>query len=243
MDSGAWKLVSSAFQEALDLPAGERRVFLEALDPAVREEVLALLASYEPSAALEPQPPPAGSGQTFGPYLTLELIGQGGMGAVFRVARRDGEFSQEAALKIIGGRAFDKAAEERFRTERQILARLQHPNIVRFLDGGIERGKRYFVMELLRGERITEYCRAVAARKDHREAVPSGVRCDSLRAPEPGDSPRLETVEHSRDRRRDCESTRFRRREDPPAGPRAWEIGHERAGGLARLRESGTGAG
>lgn len=157
MESGAWQLVSAAFQNAMDLPADRRSAFLDTLDAAVREEVLALLASLDPSAGIEPHRPSAGL--TLGPYETVELIGQGGMGAVFRAVRRDGDFSQEVALKIISGHAFDKAAEERFRAERRILARLQHPHIVRLLDGGIDQGKHYFVMELLRGETITGYCR------------------------------------------------------------------------------------
>jgi len=161
MESSTWNLVGAAFQTAMDLSEPHRTSFLADLTPEIRAEVKALLDSYEPSAALEPRPITSPEvGMTFGPYRTIELIGQGGMGAVFRATREDGEFSHEVAIKIIGGHTFDHAAEQRFLAERQILARLQHPNIVRLLDGGIAQGQRYFVMELLRGERITDYCRS-----------------------------------------------------------------------------------
>ncbi|MBI4902535.1 MAG: protein kinase [Acidobacteria bacterium] len=161
MESGIWSLVGAAFHTAMELPVEKRSGFLATLAPEIAEEVAALLDSYEPSAALEPRPlHSAQTGKQYGPYRTTELIGQGGMGTVFRAVREDGEFRQEVALKVIGGHTFDKAAEERFLAERQILARLQHPHIVRLLDGGIAQGQRYFVMELLSGEKITEYCRS-----------------------------------------------------------------------------------
>ncbi|MBL8235271.1 MAG: serine/threonine protein kinase, partial [Bryobacterales bacterium] len=87
-------------------------------------------------------------------------LGSGGMGIVYLAHRGDGEFRREVAIKIAGGRLFAPEAERRFIHERQILAQLDHPNIVRLLDGGIADSQRYFVMEYIAGQPLLEYARA-----------------------------------------------------------------------------------
>ncbi|MEE4271708.1 MAG: serine/threonine-protein kinase [Thermoanaerobaculales bacterium] len=95
-----------------------------------------------------------------GPYRTLEAIGQGGMGAVYRAERIDGEFDQEVALKLLHQDMDTPGLRARFLHERQLLAGLAHPNIARLLDGGVtDEGRPYFVMELVEGTPITRYCR------------------------------------------------------------------------------------
>jgi tetratricopeptide (TPR) repeat protein len=88
-----------------------------------------------------------------------ELIGRGGMGAVYRAHRADGQFEQQVAIKVIDlllGRGFFR---ERFRQERQILANLQHPYIAHLLDGGVsEAGDLYLVMEYVDGAPILRFC-------------------------------------------------------------------------------------
>ncbi|MGD8395170.1 MAG: tetratricopeptide repeat protein [Candidatus Eiseniibacteriota bacterium] len=105
------------------------------------------------------------AGRRIGPYRVLRELGRGGMGEVLLAERADGEFEQRVALKLVrgglGGRdaAAGTAIVERFRHERQILARLRHPHIAAFLDGGTtEGGLVYLAMEYVEGERITDYC-------------------------------------------------------------------------------------
>lgn len=100
---------------------------------------------------------PARKGQVLGSYQLLEELGRGGMGEVFRAERIDGEFQQTVAIKTMSVSA--QGQEDRFLRERQVLARLQHPNIAQLLDGGTtDDGAPYLVMELVRGRTLTEFC-------------------------------------------------------------------------------------
>ncbi|HEV3409601.1 MAG TPA: protein kinase, partial [Chthoniobacterales bacterium] len=86
-------------------------------------------------------------------------IGRGGLGAVYLAARADDEYRKEVALKLIRRGLDTDDILRRFRTERQILAQLDHPNIARLLDGGTtDDGLPYFAMEYVRGEPINTYC-------------------------------------------------------------------------------------
>lgn len=88
-------------------------------------------------------------------------LGRGGMGTVYAVRRSDGHYEQQAALKLLRSSADDPASRERFRRERQILARLEHPAIARLLDGGVAPdGRPYLVLERVDGEPITRWCDA-----------------------------------------------------------------------------------
>ena len=108
-----------------------------------------------------------GAGDVVGSWRVLEMIGAGGMGEVYRVERADGHYSQIAALKRIT--LSDKAAFERFERERQILAQLEHPNIGRLIDGGIDdKGAPFLVMEFIEGQTLSDY---VADRKLTREQI------------------------------------------------------------------------
>ncbi|MDJ0909409.1 MAG: serine/threonine-protein kinase [Woeseiaceae bacterium] len=94
-----------------------------------------------------------------GRWRVVARIGQGGMGAVYRVARADEQYEQDAALKILPLGFDSTEARERFLHERQILARLQHENIARLIDGGIsDEEVPYFVMDYVDGEPIDSYC-------------------------------------------------------------------------------------
>jgi serine/threonine protein kinase len=85
------------------------------------------------------------------------------MGTVYLAERDDGQFQQRVAIKVIKRGMDTDAVLRRFIAERQILARLQHPNITRLLDGGMFDGRPYFVMEYLEGQPIAEYCRRTHA--------------------------------------------------------------------------------
>src|SRR5205823_8300823 len=95
-----------------------------------------------------------------GKYKLLELIGEGGMGEVWMAEQRD-PVKRLVALKLIKPGMDSKAVLARFEAERQALAMMDHPNIAKVLDGGTtESGRPYFVMELVKGVPLTDYCDA-----------------------------------------------------------------------------------
>ncbi len=107
--------------------------------------------------------PPA-TGQTLGgdrSYRLIEELGRGGMGTVWLAERSDGQFRQRVAIKLLAGDATRaRSLAARFRTERQILATLDHPGIAKLLDGGAtEDGTQFLVMECVDGERVDDFCR------------------------------------------------------------------------------------
>lgn len=99
------------------------------------------------------------AGKLIGPYRIEREIGRGGMGAVYLAERADGLFTQRVALKLVLHAVEAAGMMPRFLRERQILARLQHPNIAHLLDGGVsDEGQQYFVMEYVDGSPITTHC-------------------------------------------------------------------------------------
>lgn len=94
----------------------------------------------------------------FGPYKLLEEIGQGGFGSVY-MAEQTSPIKRKVALKVLKPGMDTNEVIARFEVERQALAMMDHPNIARVIDGGTTaQGRPYFVMELVRGIPITEYC-------------------------------------------------------------------------------------
>ncbi len=168
--------IQELFHQAAELPAGERGDFLAAAcaeDDALREDVLRLLKADEAAAESDAWQRPAIDhearaqnaadlmiGEIIGPYRLIELIGSGGMGKVYRAARVDAQFDKAVAVKLIRT-GFDAGTiAARFRTERQILANLEHPCIARLLDGGVTvDGSPYLIMEYVQGESPGEYCK------------------------------------------------------------------------------------
>ena len=119
-------------------------------------------------------------GDRIGPYRLIREIGRGGMGRVFLADRADGQFEQLVALKLVRGGPYGGEIHGRFLRERQILARLQHPNIARLLDGGVAAdGRPYFAMEYVAGEPITTYCDGKSLDVRHRLALFAAV-CDAV---------------------------------------------------------------
>jgi serine/threonine-protein kinase len=170
------------FDEVADLDPGERGSRLDELcagDATLRARVQALLDADAGPGAAEPFSGNLAEwgaalarggvddaqdrmlGRGIGAWRIAGIVGRGGMGAVYAVERSDGAYAQTAALKLIHASADSAASRERFLRERQILARLQHPNIATLLDGGISAdGEPYFVMELVDGEPIDRWCDA-----------------------------------------------------------------------------------
>jgi serine/threonine protein kinase len=135
---------------------------------ALRARVEALLKAHEEEGFLESppagaeatidQPISAGPGAVIGPYKLLQQIGEGGFGVVY-MAEQEQPIRRRVALKIIKPGMDSKQVIARFEAERQALALMDHQNIARVFDAGTtETGRPYFVMELVRGVPITDYC-------------------------------------------------------------------------------------
>jgi serine/threonine protein kinase len=180
MTPDRWELVSEALGKALPLSLAQRQDYLAEVahsDPDLSRELESLLASHQEAGAeflnMPSLPTTEGDakeaqretliGQRLGAYQIIELLGAGGMGEVYRAFRADDQYRMQVALKVLRGGHDSSFFVQRFKNERQILASLDHPNIAHLLDGGTtEDGAPYFVMELIEGESIEQYC-------DHRE--------------------------------------------------------------------------
>src|SRR5208337_567611 len=98
------------------------------------------------------------AGDRIGPYKLLQQIGEGGCGVVY-MAEQEEPVRRQVALKVIKLGMDTKSVIARFEAERQALALMDHPNIAKVLEAGAtETGRPYFVMELVRGIKITDYC-------------------------------------------------------------------------------------
>jgi tetratricopeptide (TPR) repeat protein len=164
------------FEHAIELPFADRAAFIAQAcgeDVALRDDLATLLAADAHAAnetfwqrsAIHNQVIADGDGrsaigETIGRYRLVELIGKGGMGAVYRAERIDAAYEQSVAIKLIDGLFQSGEAIAHFRAERQILANLEHPNIARLLDGGARAdGLPYLVMEYIEGTSPYDYCR------------------------------------------------------------------------------------
>lgn len=111
---------------------------------------------------------PATDLRPIGPYVLIERIGQGGFGTVYRAEQTE-PLRREVAVKVLKAGMDSDEILARFAAERQTLAMLEHPNIARVLDGGTtEQGRPFFVMELVAGSPVTEFCDARQATTDER---------------------------------------------------------------------------
>ena len=169
-----WHQVEGLFEQAVKLPRRRRRELLEkaAVDTKVRAEVGAMLEADASTGNFLDRPTDVaweerqdGSellapGGRLGPYRLLHELGFGGMSRVFEAEGGDG-YRRRVAIKVVEARLDSAGAARRFRTERQILAALDHPSIARLYDGGeTAQGKPYFVLELVDGLPIDAYCRS-----------------------------------------------------------------------------------
>lgn len=162
MTADQWREVERRFEEFLALPREERPVLLDRLattDRLIADEVRALLAAHETHHPLldAPSQEQLPAGLRVGPYVVDALIGTGGMSAVYLGHRADGQFDKTVAIKLITGLA-ESIDDERSRSERQILAALDHPNIARLIDSGVnEFGQPYLVMEWVDGQPLDQW--------------------------------------------------------------------------------------
>jgi len=168
-----WERISDLFATALDLEGEARVRFLneiESADAPAAAEVRSLLAAHEQDGVVDevPQdlmaealaklPPEQRLEERVGAFKVVRTLGTGGMGAVFLGERIDADFRQQVALKLVR-RGFDSPElRDRFLRERRILARLEHPNVARLVDGGVtDEGVPYFAMEFVDGVPLHAY--------------------------------------------------------------------------------------
>ena len=166
-----WQQIKEVFADAQEHKPSERAAFLEkvcAADESLRSEVESLLAAAESEAAGEGSVAPSAEqsrvedamiGRRIGAYKIIQRIGRGGMATVYLASRADEQYEKQVAIKILLPELGTDELLRRFRNERQTLAKLDHPNIVKLLDGGsTEEGLPYLVMDYVQGVPIEKYC-------------------------------------------------------------------------------------
>lgn len=182
-----WRQLENALDELLDLDLADRPAALarwRTTHPELGEQLASFLrhaeteeiwldgAAVNAVTPTEPAMPAArvlAEGVQVGSYRIIKLVGRGGSGEVYAAERADGTYQQQVALKILHFDAIER--RDRFESERQILAGLEHPHIARLLDGGISvDGHPYMVMEFVDGLPLIAWCR--------KERLPLSARLD-----------------------------------------------------------------
>lgn len=194
MTAERWRRIEELFELVADLPQGIQEEQLRqacAGDGLLFEKVLALLNHDrsrggkigEVIEGLSRIPAPeelSFTGRRLGAYRVVRELGRGGMGIVFEAMRDDDTYNKRVALKVAARAAYSHDFLQRFRHERQILARLEHPHIARLLDGGTtEEGIPFFVMEYVEGVPIHQYA------ADQKLSIPARIHlflqvCDAV---------------------------------------------------------------
>lgn len=197
MDAETWSRARALFDQLLGEDAPTRARQLSALsqdDEGLRRAVESLFESHDVLSRTDSDPFAQAIGRVvttmlsggeigdrYGPFKTTAELGRGGMGVVYLAERCDGSVEQVVALKVLSARYHDADSVRRLNQERQLLARLEHPHIARFIDAGENaQGAPYFAMEYVCGRPITRYCDdhelSIAQRLALFRAVCSGVR-------------------------------------------------------------------
>lgn len=179
LDARTWHAVSPYLDAALDLPDADRPAWLAALS-ATEPEIAAMVARFldddralQGERFLEDAPDLVAAqglaGTTLGDYQLLEPLGVGGMGSVWRAARRDGRYEGQVAIKLLNAGLLGHAVQQRFTREGSILASLSHAHIAHLIDAGVTAiGQPYLVLEYVPGVPIDVYC--------ERHQLPLGAR-------------------------------------------------------------------
>ncbi|MEM1186542.1 MAG: serine/threonine-protein kinase [Planctomycetota bacterium] len=167
MNDGKLSQEFEVFLETLERAPAERAAFLEercAQDGHLRDRVLELLAGHDraedhessvgPGWSVTSQP---GTPKAIGPYVVLSRLGEGGMGVVY-AAEQSRPIRRRVAVKVLKTGSDSREVLARFDAERQALALMNHANLAQILDAGMHEGRPYFVMELIAGVPVTEYC-------------------------------------------------------------------------------------
>ncbi|MFV1980107.1 MAG: tetratricopeptide repeat protein [Rhodothermia bacterium] len=193
--SSAWSQIDILLDQAFDLEPEAREDWVKSLDvdEDIRDEVKRLLAADSsplsfldqdiadfaaPAMQDEEEAPVSKAGRSVGPYTIIRELGHGGMGIVYLAERKD--VGKKVALKLVSDRAADEHYTRRFLFEREVLARLQHPNIAQLLDAGVsDDGTPWFAMQYVNGIPVTTFC------DDHRLGINErlelfGVVCQAV---------------------------------------------------------------
>ncbi|MFT3744616.1 MAG: protein kinase [Pyrinomonadaceae bacterium] len=172
MNTETWQKIDALFDEYLDSPTLKRATFLDERcdDSEIREQLEKLIRAIDADddslddrsfasikEIVEPETDDL-IGKKLLSYEIRSLIGHGGMGSVY-LAERSDDFEKVVAIKVISKYGVSQEDIDNIRRERQILARLEHPNIARILDGGTADGIPFIVMEYVDGVPLNEYCR------------------------------------------------------------------------------------
>lgn len=171
-----WQRVSDLFDEVIELDEADRIQFIRTLwasEPVAAQELMALLvaaANVDKTLPLKPAPfdsmlkaalhepaPGYRAGQKFGAWTLEKRLGQGGMGEVWRATRSDGLYKAAVAIKLLRTDLSHDTLSRRFARERVVLARLNHPNIARLLDAGVEKEQAFIVLELVDGVPLLDF--------------------------------------------------------------------------------------
>jgi eukaryotic-like serine/threonine-protein kinase len=189
IDLRRWDLLKTILGEALEQNSSAARIALIETrcgeDTDLLEEAESLLAEAEAllkehtdsfedcaenAASTFWQEGPQRGGERVGAYVVVRELGHGGMGTVFLAERADGQFEKQVAIKVLNRGEDTAEILRRFQAERQILARLDHPNIARLLDAGTtDDGLPYFIMDYIVGAPVTRF--AVAQRLSTRQRL------------------------------------------------------------------------
>src|SRR5688572_12533675 len=163
MNPDRWKRINEIFQDILELPPQERISFLDKAceaDSSLRDELLGLVRAYEeasgfPGSLAQATASPTLAGQTLGPYQVTELVGVGGMGAVYRAW--DSKLTRDVAIKVLPT-AFSTDTDRvlRFQREAETLASLSHAHIAAIHAVEEIQGSRFLVLEFVEGETLTD---------------------------------------------------------------------------------------
>ena len=169
MEQTQWARVKELFGATLELEPSQREAFLrqacgEHGDEGLRAEVESLLAAHDQPGLLSANPwqndllKDIQAPKSIGTYALIRKLGEGGMGQVW-LAEQTTPVRRQVALKLIRAGLYDQALFQRFHSERQSLAMMDHPAIAKVLDAGsTPQGAPYFVMEYVAGVPITTYC-------------------------------------------------------------------------------------
>jgi tetratricopeptide (TPR) repeat protein len=166
LNAERWSRIQALFDRIVDVPVTDRRHVLEEEtggDQGLIDEVIALASAHESSHPLLDRWDAGSlqSGMRLGPWAIDRLLGAGGMGSVYLAHRADGEFDKAVAVKLLSHGLSTVVHQDRFRRERRVLALLEHPNIARLIDSGVnECGQPYLVMEYVEGVPLDEWRRS-----------------------------------------------------------------------------------